>query len=628
MLLEDLKLRIKEAPISAVIGHYIRLNKKGTLYQGLCPFHKDSNPSLTVNDSKGLFMCFVCQVGGDAITFVEKNLKLEFKDAVKDIAHKMGMHYEEDKFEKKADPKKVMAKKILTKASKIYQKIGNEVAPKTYTEFLEKRELSNDVAQNFEIGFAPGNNVLTNYLKSLPEGDEKKFAFQIAQEISLIRPDKDRAHEFYDVFRDRIMFPIWDDRAQVVGFGGRATLQSQSAKYYNSQESFVFNKKQILYGYHLAKGAIREKDRVLLVEGYMDLIALHKVGVTNSVAIMGVALGDNSIERLKSLSKNFYLALDSDNAGMMAMERINALCMHHGLLPHFVDFSPQKDPDEFVATQGPLALTKRIDEAPIFLDHQLDRLIPDKIPEISDRKLELLHKAFAIIAPLQKELAAMERVVSFSKRIGLQSGSDEILGAYKDFLKRGAPKFTPKAEPVRQETSEEEAPLPTEMPFHEEGPTPIQETYVPLSKGERAFLIDLIRNPDCLTHGKMTELLDFVRHPEVEDLLARLVDLVYEIDDAEYPSVVGSLAHESNYSTEIKECIGAALFDYSPSKMDDKTLQKFLGDHEKRLKLDSLTSERMTLKERQKRCQNLDEMNQFLSQLRDVDKKINDLKQR
>src|SRR5690606_16317778 len=219
---------------------------------------------------------------------------------------------------KKKDPKLELAEKILSKTALIYRKVASEKTPKEFAEFLDKRRLSNDTAKTFQLGYAPGSNVITNYLASIKNESERKKTLDLAEEIHLIRKSNRDEQSHFDTFRDRVMFPIWDQYGHVVGFGGRQVFDYQKGKYINSQESFVFRKKQILYGMHLAKTAIRQRDAVILCEGYMDCIALHHHGFTNAVAVMGVAMGEGTLKTLKALTSNFYLALDADDAGMKA----------------------------------------------------------------------------------------------------------------------------------------------------------------------------------------------------------------------------------------------------------------------------------------------------------------------
>nr|MBP9681195.1 DNA primase [Bacteriovorax sp.] len=421
MSLDELKLKIKEeVPISSVIGNYIPIKKSGSSMISLCPFHSDSKPSMHINDSKKIFKCFACDAAGDAIAFVMKYRNLDYVDALKEICQKQGINFDSYQEEKKSNPKMDMAKKILTKTAQLYRRTATTHRFSPYDEFIKKRGLNEEIAALYSLGFSPAKNSICDYLSSIPNEKERTFALSIAEELGLIKRDRHNQESHYDTFRDRIIFPIWDQFGQVIGFTSRAIREDQKAKYMNSIDSFVFNKRNILYGFHLAKNAIRDKDAVILVEGNMDQIALYNNGFQNTVAVMGIALGTHSLERLIGITKNIYLALDTDNAGFTAMERINRQLATHGVVAKYLEFSPEKDPDEFLQKQGPLAFQEKLDNALPAFDILLNKMIPEKLPEVLDRKLEILNHAFEMMSPLRSHLAATERVVSLAKRLGLK----------------------------------------------------------------------------------------------------------------------------------------------------------------------------------------------------------------
>ena len=195
MSFDQLKDRIRETPISTIISHYMSLSKKGANLEGLCPFHPDSKPSLKVNDAKGMFKCFVCGAGGDAITFVKDFTKVEFVDALKDIAGKIGIPFEEYQKEKKKNPRLEMAFRVLNASVKLYKKVSIQ-SPPPYLEFLEKRKLNAESVEKFQIGYAPGNNSLLKYLESIPEND-KDFAQKTALDLGLVKYNEAR-DSYYD----------------------------------------------------------------------------------------------------------------------------------------------------------------------------------------------------------------------------------------------------------------------------------------------------------------------------------------------------------------------------------------------------------------------------------------------
>lgn len=441
MSLDLLKAKIKnDLPVSSVIGHYLAIKKSGTSLLALCPFHDDSKPSMQINDSKKMFKCFVCNTGGDSIAFVMKYRHLNFIEALEEISHNNDINFESYMPEKSLDPKLSLAYKMLDMACFSYHQNAISGANNAFNEFAKERNLSNEAIDGYRIGVSTDENPISNWINEIKNPEEQNTTMILALDIGLIKV----AHEgITDTFKNRIMFPIMSPDNIVIGFISKAVarpagsiilMEDRRPKYINSYDSFVFNKRNVLYGFHLAKKAIKEKDAVILVEGPMDQIALYNSGFHNTVAVMGIALGATCLERLIGITKNIYLALDSDQAGYAAMVRINRQLAEKGIVAKFLEFSPQKDPDEFIQVQGARALQTKIDSAVTALDVLLDKLIPERLPEVVDRKLDILQKVFVVISPLGLSLEATERLIITAKRLGLKSGPEHILKTYEQYL--------------------------------------------------------------------------------------------------------------------------------------------------------------------------------------------------
>jgi DNA primase len=635
MTLDDLKQQIKDEPISRIVENYLPLQKRGHHHLGLCPFHSDTNPSLTVNDSKGLFMCFACQVGGDAITFVEKHQNLNFLGALEEIAGILRLNFADYRPKRKADsPELEMALKILSKAAQIYRKIALGAERVQYNKFLGERQLSEESAEKFTLGIAPKVSVLVPYLESIPDLKERERALASALRIGLIREQKWKGGGLADAFSDRLMFPIWDARGQVVAFSGRALTKEQQerGKYINSKESLCFSKKQQLYGFHLAKNAIRQNGSVVLVEGQMDLIALHNAGFDNSLAVMGVGLVDSTLARVISMSKNIYLGLDSDRAGFTAMERMNQLCLEQGVLPRYLSYAPHKDPDDFLREMGRIELTSLIEQAPVMLDLLLERLIPVEIPAISDQKLAILQQAFTIVAPLKEQLQGLERLFVLSKRLGLQSTPDQIQKSYVGHLaslkRPQAKRILPRSDASKRE---EEPPLPElqDMPVNMEEPNDFHSQVGPgefISAAERNFLVEVTINPVILTHEKFMELLDYIVSDAVKSYAVALRNLFMEIEQSEYVRLVGNMLEQQQFGLSIKECVGGALFRYQHHNLNDRIIGRLVRDIGVKLQRGQLISKREQLKRMQGSCSSEEEMNSLMLQLMEIQKKLSKIK--
>ncbi|MFT6632400.1 MAG: DNA primase [Bacteriovoracaceae bacterium] len=428
------------------------------------------------------------------------------------------------------------------------------------------------------------------------------------------------------------MFPIWDHSAKVRGFSSRAVLPDQVPKYLNSGESFIFDKGNILYGFNLAKNIIREQDNVIVAEGNMDVVALHQYGFKNSVATMGVALSQNSVRLLSNMTKNIFLAMDSDNAGIKAMTRINTDFIKLDIIPKFIDFTPAKDPDEFLIEFGRLELQKRIEDAPTFLDYLIKEEIPKSIPEKTDSKLEILRSIFKILSPMGSNLMANEKVILAAKSLGLKSSNEDILTEYKGYLSKLAPApkstFKKQAAPAPQDNAPQstnnqnhaqnfqndnyQGPPPQDEPwnmdesynFEIQGmPAHIDDNtvHIPtnkIAKSEKILLEALLSHPELILAQQITEILDKIEHFEVKRIVQWLKKIYLEIDEAEYSLFVQEKMKES-LPDGIKEIMASSLFNYTNLKLDQKVIDKMVTDLNNRLDEGLLRNERDALREKQ-----------------------------
>ena len=617
----NLKDRIKESPISLVISNYLPLKRSGSSLVALCPFHPDSKPSMSVTDSKGLYKCFACGAGGDHIRFVMDYKKIEFIEALKECAQILGLPYDELNKETKKDPKVEMAVRVLNASLKIYAKVA-EAKPEAYVQFIENRKLNQESIDKFHIGYSPGNNAFFHYLDKIqgPDGD---FARKVAMEIGIVRYNEDR-NSYYDFYRDRVMFPIHDHGGQVRGYSSRAVLPDQKPKYLNSGESFAFDKKAILFGFYFAKTSIRNNDRVILVEGNMDVIMMHQFGFNETVATMGTTLSDQSVRLLTNMTKNIYFGMDNDLAGKKAMQKYNADFLAMGVLPKLLSFAPSKDPDEFLLAEGRLALMERIERAPILLDTLIAEVIPEKIAENTEVKLNALQRVFELVSPLKEHLSATERIVEAAKTLGLRSDSGTILEDYKTYLSRQKEKVhAPKV--VAPAVVEKEIQLETEAEARNLQVQKKSQEPVPLMKSERLFLREILCHPEFLTHLNENEILALIGHDEVKKLVQWLVKIYREIDDSEYVAFIKDHILYGNYSKEIIE-VGTDALQAHGNHLNDKVVERLLKDYKKALQMDLLKARRKNLVERQKSEPSQTEIDLILSEISKLDKEMLNLK--
>ncbi|MCO4753239.1 MAG: DNA primase [Bacteriovoracaceae bacterium] len=617
---------IRETPISSIISYYHTLKKKGANFEGLCPFHGDRKPSMVVSDQKRIYKCFACGAGGDAFKFVIDFSNLEFIEAVKDIADKMGIQVDENR-KKQTDPKFDMAIRVLKVANKLYRKVAKDRNPKNFTDFLSSRKLNEDSVNEFEIGYSTGNNMLVSYLNSIPDEKERQFALTVAKDVGLIRDSK-HGPGHYDFYRDRVMFPIADHQGNVRGFSSRAVLPDQKPKYLNSGESYIFDKGNILYGYNLAKKHIRKEELVLVAEGNMDVVALHQYGFNYAVGTMGTALSEHNAKMLSNMCKTIVLGMDSDPAGLKAMERINEMFMQMNVLPKFLDYSPAKDPDDFLKEFGRLELLNRLEKAPTFLDYLIEKSLPNPIPETVDRKLESLNDIFELIAPLKDSLLAKEKAVEASKALGLRSSHDDIIEAYKKFLETKKQRLTtrrpakrPEAEPIPVITRS----LPIEEPPPMMEPPPEMEAVQELTKADKVFLEKILTHPECVQNEQILEILDLIDHFEVKGLIQWLKKIYLEIDESDYEFLLQRKL-EDNFSRPVSDVIASAIFNHNKLKLGPQIVEKLLKDFKTRAHVERLRKKKRQLSAKQKQCSTEAESFALLNEILEVEKQLRDIK--
>lgn len=353
-LLEDIKSRLD---IIELISDYVELKKSGQNYKALCPFHSEKTPSFMVSPSKQIFHCFGCGTGGDIFGFVMKYENLNFQEAVKLLAKKAGIKLSECRFESDSSEKKEKLYAIQKEALNIY--VGNLQRSKTALSYLEGRDIKDEMIQTFSLGYASKEwKALYEHLKA------RGFDDSIITQSGLIFSEGNGLH---DMFRNRIIFPIFNIHGDVVAFGGRA-IDDSMPKYLNSPETMLFKKGETLYALNLAKDEIRKKDYVIIVEGYLDVIMCHQYGFRNVVAPLGTALTTGHVQKLGRFTKKVLLVFDSDAAGIAAAKRSIALLYEHGFRGKVLLLPEGDDPDSFLRKNGSNALQVRLAKTKSMVD--------------------------------------------------------------------------------------------------------------------------------------------------------------------------------------------------------------------------------------------------------------------
>ncbi len=395
---QELVAQIKDRlDIVEVVQKEVILTKKGANYWGLCPFHKEKTPSFTVSPKLGIYKCFSCGAGGDALTFIQKTQNLEFYPMIVDLAEKFGLEVPKSfKHTESKDLKNNMLKACQA-ATEFYNEMllnskSSEVSQ--MLNYLAKRGITKDIIQKYSLGAAPKSfTELYNHLK-------KDFSDEVLEKAGLILPSKE--NRFIDRFRNRIIIPIQNELGDYVAFGARTLDPEQQAKYLNSSDSMIYNKSKVLFGLYTAREAIKREDSVILMEGYFDVISAQANGIENAVASCGTALTQDQVKLLSRYTKSrkIYLSFDTDGAGQKATGRgaeiIKEAFSGLGNIKQFdesyisssqdkyaceirVICPPEgKDPDEFIRTVGADTFKQIIDNAPLLIDFQLNSLLKNK----------------------------------------------------------------------------------------------------------------------------------------------------------------------------------------------------------------------------------------------------------
>lgn len=338
--MQDLYERIKESyNIVEVVSDYVKLKKVGRNFVGFCPFHSERTPSFVVSPERQIFKCFGCGEAGDVITFYMKINGLSFKEAIFALAEKIGIHVEERVFSEKTKEEKLF--NLNYKIAKFYHHLlffhqeGKEAR-----EYLRTRGIDEETIKTFLLGFAPPEGrVLCGYLRNLKED------LKLGEELGIVRKTQDGS--YLDLFRYRIIFPIFTIRGECASFGGRSLSEGEEPKYLNTPDSKIYKKSNILYGLYHAKDFIKRERYGFLVEGYFDFLSLWTKGIKNVVATCGTALTSNHVRVLKSLTENWIILFDGDEAGKKATLRAISLFIKEGILPKCVILPEGEDPDSF-----------------------------------------------------------------------------------------------------------------------------------------------------------------------------------------------------------------------------------------------------------------------------------------
>ena len=362
--------RVKQqADIVRVVGEYVRLKKSGQNFTGLCPFHAEKSPSFAVHPTKQIYHCFGCGVGGDVFKFVMEMEKCPFPESIRIVAEKCGIAVPQSRERSPEERKENQQRSVLVEMHRVAQafftkQLEGTAEGRVARAYLDDRGLNKVVIDQFGIGYAPsGGDVLLRALK-------QKYPEKLLVESGLV--SRDQSGRMFDRFRRRITFPIANESGKIVAFGCRA-LGDDQPKYLNSPETPIYSKSNVLYHLDRAKEALRRSDFAVLVEGYMDAIAVARAGISNVVASCGTSLAEPQIKLLARFTRRVIVNYDPDIAGQTATERSISLLLEQDFEVRVLALPGKADPDKFIREQGAEAYIKVLKEAPPYVDYLIAR---------------------------------------------------------------------------------------------------------------------------------------------------------------------------------------------------------------------------------------------------------------
>ena len=415
----------EKADIVDVISEHIVLKKKGKEFVGICPFHDDTKPSMTVSPNKQFYYCFSCGAGGNSIKFLMEFTRSNFSDVVLLLAKKNNINIEtlegpqQDAYKKQLSRREELYKILRVAKNWFKSQLNNSLGKEALNYLLSQRNLNSKIINDFELGFAPNSwNDLFNYLSKV-----EKYPLNLITSSGLAI-SKDNSDKFYDRFRNRLIVPIHDMQGRVVAFGGRS-LDGQEPKYLNSPESEVFEKGRMLFAFEKASNTIRKLDKAVVVEGYFDVISLHSKGITNSVASLGTALNKYQISQLCRFTdnKNIILNFDSDNAGLLATKRVvkevESLSLNDQINLKILQLKKFKDPDEYLNSHTPKDYSNLLDNASFWIDWEIDQIFENKDLTKSENFQNVISLLVKLLSKLPQSSTRTHYLQKVSERLSM-----------------------------------------------------------------------------------------------------------------------------------------------------------------------------------------------------------------
>lgn len=511
-VIEEIRER---SDIVSIISEYTTLNKKGTSYVGLCPFHNEKTPSFSVSEDKQLYYCFGCGAGGNVITFLMQKENMSFIEVIKYLAERENIKLDESYLtdeEAASNKKRAQLLEILKESARFFYYNLRLPEHEEALSYLTKRGLSLETIKHFGLGYADHKfNGLYVYLK------QKGYSDSLLLESGLFLQGKQNPNMIYDRFTDRIIYPIFDLSKKVIAFGGRV-LDGSLPKYLNSPENILFNKSRVLYGLHLAKNS--GSSFFILVEGYMDVIAMHQAGFSQTVASLGTAFTSGHAKLLKRYTKEVVILYDSDGAGQKAALRAIPILRSEGLKVRVLLLQEGKDPDEYLKAHGHEAMQLLLEGAPSDIWFQIRTIERQYSLEVSEERVKFLQDIAALLAEASSsiERAIYVKEVSKTYEIDEEAFKAEVIRYEQQGFIRPTPKEVEVSHHQKKQIFNNEVMFLASL-YHYPNLGRHVQAYLKPEFFEKGLLYDLAKAIlESLGSGREIDMTYFTTHyPEVEE---------------------------------------------------------------------------------------------------------------
>ena len=400
----------KKINIVDIVRDYVPLVQKGKNYFGICPFHDDHNPSMSVSNEKQMYKCFVCGAAGNVFNFVKDYNKISYYEAVQEVANKVGININIDNNFKKQENKFQKQYDIYDISNKFYQNNLNTNLGKIARSYLKDRKIDEEMIKHFEIGLSFNDNNLTKLLRNKGFDDDLLVKSGICVKSN---------NNLFDIYRDRIMFPLWDINGKTIGFSGRIYEGNDSSKYINTMETDIFKKGSLLYNYHNAREFVLKENKLIIVEGFMDVIRLYSIGIFNVVASMGTAITKEQISLIRKITNNVVLMFDGDSAGEKATNSFIEVSKDIDFDISVVRLEEDLDPDDYIIKKGKDKMIYHLNNAKSLIDYKLNKEKKNLDINNGEEVSRFINKIAPSLSKINDDIALEVEINKLAKMTGL-----------------------------------------------------------------------------------------------------------------------------------------------------------------------------------------------------------------